>query len=50
MVGSGSYTLRDTLNLSKELTRTESEHSKMDEFDIIVDMKLYNDGKTLKFV
>jgi hypothetical protein len=44
-----TYKLKDTLDLQKELNRVrEGEGSKMDEFDLIVDMRILSDNRTLR--
>jgi hypothetical protein len=49
-VASGrTYKLKETLDLQKELNRMrEGEGSKMDEFDLFVDMRIMSDNRTLR--
>jgi hypothetical protein len=44
-----TYKLKETLDLQKELNRMrEGEGAKMDEFDLIVDIRILNDNRTLR--
>ena len=43
-------TLKDTLDLNKEILRMDESAQKMDEFDLIVEMRLLSDNKTLRLI
>lgn len=45
---SNSYNLKDTIDLVKELTRANLLEQKLDDFDVISEIKLINDGKILR--
>lgn len=43
-------TLKDTIDLNKEILRTDENAQKMDEFDLIVEMRILSDNKTLRLI
>lgn len=45
-----TFNLKDTIDLVKELQRANLLESKFDEFDVISEIKLINDGKTLRVI
>ncbi len=47
-LANGSYAAKDLIDLQRELQRAQLLDTKLDDFDVISEIKLINDGKTLK--